>query len=246
MWISAISAKHPMPQLHLYLIFKIVIAVFLILIFTACDQSKSPDSDINWGELFKPKKLTCKPAPSDTTGFSLVFKECDITNPAVATYFDKTECVRDNMTGLIWQGHTPASSGSLRDNDKYFTNVNEVKIKQFDSSALISSKIQLESTMNALQYIKNTNNSKLCGMTRWRLPSKNELQVILKPSLVPSTDNEWFPNSPNTWYWTDPSDGTFEYSAVSLSFKLGFAVYSSRGYKTGAHYNLVRLVHDLV
>ena len=49
-----------------------------------------------------------------STGYSLVFKGCSAAN--VAEYYDKTECVRDNATGLIWQGQTPAGTG-LRAND---------------------------------------------------------------------------------------------------------------------------------
>lgn len=63
--------------------------------------------------------VTCTAAFIGNTGYSLVFKACDMNN--VATCYDKTECVRDNATGLIWQGQTPASTG-LRANDQFKTN----------------------------------------------------------------------------------------------------------------------------
>ena len=58
-----------------------------------------------------PAPAACTAAPIGATGYSLVFKGCDAAN--VATYYDKSECVRDNATGLIWQGQTPAGSANV-------------------------------------------------------------------------------------------------------------------------------------
>ena len=48
---------------------------------------------------------TCTLATNASTGYSLVFKDCDASN--AATYYDKTECVRDNATGLICKAKPP-------------------------------------------------------------------------------------------------------------------------------------------
>ena len=45
---------------------------------------------------------TCTPSPALPSQYSRVFKGCD--SAGVAQYYDITECVRDNTTGLIWQG----------------------------------------------------------------------------------------------------------------------------------------------
>ena len=66
-----------------------------------------------------PTPTACTAAAIGSTGYSLVFKGCSAAN--VAEYYDKTECVRDNASGLIWQGQTPAGTG-LRANDQRKTN----------------------------------------------------------------------------------------------------------------------------
>ncbi|HOZ67571.1 MAG TPA: hypothetical protein PLH13_09090, partial [Burkholderiaceae bacterium] len=54
-----------------------------------------------------PAPAACTAAPIGATGYSLVFKGCDAANEA--TYYDKSECVRDNATGLICRNKLPHS-----------------------------------------------------------------------------------------------------------------------------------------
>ncbi|MBK9340643.1 MAG: hypothetical protein IPN04_08580 [Rhodoferax sp.] len=70
---------------------------------------------------------TCAPAPELPSKYSRVFKGCD--SAGVAQYYELNECVRDNSTGLIWQGQTPAGTG-LRANDQRKTNYDSIKTLQ--------------------------------------------------------------------------------------------------------------------
>ena len=67
---------------------------------------------------------TCTPAANAATGYALVFKRC---NGTAVEYFDKTECVRDNATGLIWEGK---AASSLRAGSNKYTNFDSDFLKQ--------------------------------------------------------------------------------------------------------------------
>ena len=95
-----------------------------------------------------------------------------------------TDCVKDNITGLMWEGKT---STGRRAGVAYYTNYGDGSVN--DSSA----------------YVKELNASALCGYTDWRLPSVDELQSLVNygvPAPAPSIDSTWFPNTASKWYWT--------------------------------------------
>lgn len=185
-----------------------------------------------------PTAVVCTPAVIGTSGYSLVFKAC---NGAVAEYYDKTECVRDNATGLIWQGQDPAGVGSIRANYLTYTN--------FDSTAELQKEIYVNHTStntfaaptqseilastNAVGFKNAVNGSNLCGSNAWRLPSRDELLGIVKTSESPKITNEWFPNSTNTSYWTSSGMADPRYGpdiAWTVAFNWGWSMNFSRGF----------------
>ena len=100
-------------------------------------------------------------------------------------YYDKTECVRDNVTGQIWEGKT--ANGGVRDGTRAYTNWGDGR--PGDSSAYV---IQVNATV-------------LCGYTDWRLPKVRELQAIVDygvPFPGPTIDMDWFPNTQRYVYWS--------------------------------------------
>lgn len=119
-------------------------------------------------------------------------------------YYDKTECVRDNVTGLIWEGKTASGerAGSIT-----YTNWGDARAG--DAGA----------------YAAWVNASRLCGFTDWRLPDRWELQGIVDYGIAypgPTIDATWFPNT-LAWpdYWTSsPYVGYADY-AWYVYFSLG-------------------------
>lgn len=116
--------------------------------------------------------------------------------------YSKEECVKDNITGLTWEGK-PTSG--LRAASNTYTNYGD------------------NSASDASTYVAAVNAAKLCGYSDWRLPTVDELQSIVDYSVAsyygPTIDTTWFPNTPQYAYWTgtgyagDSSRAWFVYSS---------------------------------
>lgn len=132
-----------------------------------------------------------------------------------------TNCVKDNVTGLVWEGKT--ADGGPRDQFQQFSNLGNGKTN--DSSG----------------YITYVNGSKLCGYSDWRLPTLQELLGIVDYGQhQPSLNRDWFPNwaSDSITYWTsDIFSGNSAFSAT-VTFSTGWA--NAFGRSSNEHIRLVR------
>ncbi len=99
-----------------------------------------------------------------------------------------TSCVRDDVTGLYWEGKT--DDGGLRDKDNLYTNQ--------DNGA----------PTDASGYVAAVNATSLCGFTDWRMPTALELMSLNhygRTDGAPYVDPTWFPNTLPAYYWTGES-----------------------------------------
>jgi hypothetical protein len=85
-------------------------------------------------------------------------------------------CVRDNVTGLIWEGKTPAYK------DLTYT---------WDNA-------------NALASVYRNPAVGLCGTSiGWRLPTRRELlSLVHRGTQHPAIDTSYFPNTATSFYWS--------------------------------------------
>lgn len=101
-----------------------------------------------------------------------------------------TECVKDNITGLTWEGKPASGTRGGLDPNGIFANIGDSSVG--DSST----------------YVAAVNSASLCGYTDWRLPTAKELQTIVDygaPNTVNSIVADWFPNLANvnnSSFWT--------------------------------------------
>ncbi|AOW14946.1 hypothetical protein LPB72_12780 [Hydrogenophaga crassostreae] len=94
-----------------------------------------------------------------------------------------TSCVKDDVTGLIWEGKT--DDGGLRDKDNTYTNLGG------------------GAASDASGYLAAVNASSLCGFSDWRLPTVRELQGIVDYGVNgPAIRSAWFPNTASKFHWT--------------------------------------------
>lgn len=103
--------------------------------------------------------------------------------------YAKSLCVRDNITGLMWEVKSD-SSRDLRYRQNKYTNYGDNR------------------TGDASAFVANVNATGLCGYSDWRLPNRHELQSLVNygvPAGPPAIDYKWFPESLAAPYWSSSS-----------------------------------------
>ncbi|AOW11978.1 hypothetical protein LPB072_02990 [Hydrogenophaga crassostreae] len=110
-----------------------------------------------------------------------------------------TSCVRDNVTGLIWEGK---ETNDTRAGSNVYTNLGNGLAN--DTSG----------------YVAAVNTANLCGFSDWRVPARHELIGIVDFGRVaaPSINTIWFPNTAETDYWGVGSLSTDANVACYVSF----------------------------
>jgi hypothetical protein len=131
-----------------------------------------------------------------------------------------TECVKDNITGLTWEGK-PTSGTRIA--TATYTNFG------------------YNNASDASAYVTAVNSAAgLCGYSDWRLPTVDELQTLVDYSVAypgPTIDSTWFPNTQPYYYWTATIYAGDTSSAWLVDFYKGYV-----GYASGAITVHVRLV----
>ena len=128
--------------------------------------------------------------------------------------FAKTSCIKDNITGLIWEGK-PADGG-LRDFNKTYTNYGDGRVG--DASA----------------YVATVNAAGLCGAADWRLPTADELHglvdygVYVSNTSPPAIDATWFPNTLGSLFWSSSPYVGNASGAWGVDFRVGYVNNSVR------------------
>jgi hypothetical protein len=102
----------------------------------------------------------------------------------------KWSCVKDNVTGLIWEVKT--DDGGLRDKDNTYTNYED------------SSHAEIDAASNSRGFVAAVNRQGLCGARDWRLPKLEELHSLVDYGVVvdKTIDANVFPNTSLAVYWS--------------------------------------------
>ncbi|MBN8489763.1 MAG: DUF1566 domain-containing protein, partial [Burkholderiales bacterium] len=98
------------------------------------------------------------------------------------------ECVKDNRTGLVWEGKTPTGMRSAASQIN-FAGLTDPALDAYDASF----------------YVSEVNRLRLCGYSDWRLPTLLEMQSIADYGITSGAmlSPTWFPNSGTQgFHWT--------------------------------------------
>lgn len=102
-------------------------------------------------------------------------------------------CVRDKLTGLVWEVKT--DDGGLHDRDAAYTNYSE----SYNPAGHYGAATDAEG------FVRAVNAQGLCGAHDWRLPTARDLQGIAdysRPLPGPAIDAAFFPRTPGRPFWT--------------------------------------------
>ncbi|MCX8520039.1 MAG: DUF1566 domain-containing protein, partial [Rhodoferax sp.] len=146
---------------------------------------------------------TVTSSPATLTVLTTTARYSQVSKPD-GTLYSKEECVKDNITGLIWEGK-PSSGDRAATNG--YTNYDSTASAQkgVGSNPTVG---DIDASTNSIGYVRTVNASALCGFTDWYLPSRVELPGIVKSGAVsPSIDTAWFFNTQSNYYWTSSPFG---------------------------------------
>ena len=124
-------------------------------------------------------------------------------------------CTKDNKTGLIWEVKT--TDGGLRDMYKTYHNY-------------FAGEAGYGVITNADFFVKEVNKQGLCGVNNWRLPTKEELEILFtktstvnKPINIPRyIDANYFPNTDHYGFWSSSPVTNISSNSWYGDFNLGF------------------------
>jgi hypothetical protein len=158
-------------------------------------------------------------------------------------------CVKDNVTGLIWEVKT--NDGGLHDQDDTFTwyNTNPTTNGGADGEANSDGNTckgyiggHPSTYCNTQAYIARVNAAGWCGKSDWRMPTVKELEGIVSyGTSYPAIDTGYFPNtrsSADVWTGTPFANGSDR--AWDVNFSTGYSDYYYRNYKGWFVVRLVR------
>lgn len=120
-------------------------------------------------------------------------------------------CVRDNITGRVWEMKTDDSGIHDKDNTYRWGGV----------TALGTGLGTYYPDWNAL--VNGSNSEVLCGFSDWRVPTTRELRSLVNMDRSgPAIDTNYFPNTPAENFWSSSPSIIFSpNSAWNVNFNLG-------------------------
>ena len=158
--------------------------------------------------------VTAPDSADGALGFS--YTKMDAAGNAMAQTAIGWKCVKDNITGLVWEGKT--DDGGLHDKDNTYSNAGT------NASGDVS------------KFVADVNAAGWCGRTDWRLPTAWELQGLVHYGTPvggwgnPRIDTAWFTNTSvnSVAYWASDAVAWDSTLSWGVEFVQGDVYWMSR------------------
>ncbi|NEX18481.1 MAG: hypothetical protein C1943_18250 [Halochromatium sp.] len=195
----------------------------------SCPVSGYPGQDGEYG-----RDVTDHDDRDGHAGFS--YTKLDAQGRELPADASAWSCVRDNVTGAIWEVKT--DDGGLRDKDWTYSwydpdSPDGVPGTEDGGTCATAGRCDTE------KYVEDVNAQGLCGFSDWRMPTIKELAGITHLGRTdPSIDTGYFPNTLSSWFWSASPGAGYSDHAWSVPFDGGYDGSSSKG--NGYRVRLVR------
>jgi len=180
----------------------------------ACDNDDFPRQDADVGRDSFAGQLNKAGKGNLAFDYTKLNEYADEVDDTSTTF----SCIRDNLTGLVWEVKSPVSGTVpftlLRDGQNHYTGY-----LGGASGASSSSTCPSATNCDLQTYVDEVNALDFCGGTNWRVPTYTELLSLIdysKQGTDVLIDKSFFPNTPSKTklghlrYWTSQTaaDGT--------------------------------------
>jgi hypothetical protein len=160
-----------------------------------CPVADYPGQDAEYG-----RDVTHNDPSDGHAGFSFTKLDANGNDlPASATDWS---CVRDNVTGLIWEVKT--DDRGLRDQNWTYTWYNSDPTTNGSDPGIEDGGTCFQAgRCDTEKYVADVNAQGLCGASDWRMPIVQELAGIVDYGKdFPAIENNYFVNTQNSHFWT--------------------------------------------
>ena len=188
-----------------------------------CAQEGFPGQDAEYG-----RDATHNDDTDGHAGFS--FTKLDANGNALPASATEWSCVKDNVTGLIWEVKT--DDGGLRDKDNTYTWYNSDSNTNGGNAGTENGGTCPDAgNCDTEKYVASVNAAGLCGYNDWRMPIKEELRSIVNYGAYnPAIETAYFPNTVGSYYWTASPYASYYGYAWIVNFDSGYASYDVNKY----------------
>lgn len=207
-------------------------------IFSPCVGTEPAGQDFHYGRDAQAAAGTLVKIGGGEAGFDFTAIDASGNPTTPSSGANPHACVKDNLTGLIWEVKT--NDGGLRDKDWTYTWYDSVHNYGGYAGYASGGICMTNSRCDTEKYVADLNATALCGYTDWRMPTVKELEGIAHLGRNnPAIDPTYFPNTPGLGsFWSGSPHASSDY-AWYVNFYDGYAYYYSRSY-----YYSVRLVRS--
>jgi hypothetical protein len=175
-------------------------------------------------------------------GFS--FTKLNSSGQPLPSGASKWDCVRDNVTGLIWEvkpvGDGIVGNQGLHDADDTYSwystdasnNGGDPGVDNEGATCAGYSSGNASTYCNTEAYVNRVNAAGWCGFKDWRMPEVDELTGLVDLSVAypgPTIDRGYFPDALGTGYWTSSLHARHSYYAWYVGFYYGYSNYLDLG-----------------
>ncbi|MCU7835198.1 MAG: DUF1566 domain-containing protein [gamma proteobacterium symbiont of Taylorina sp.] len=200
-----------------------------------CPQAGFPGQDAEYG-----RDVTHNDDSDGHAGFS--YTKIDSNGNDLDASAASWSCVRDNVTGLVWEVKT--DDGGLRDKDWTYSWYNADTSTNGGNAGTANGGGCFDTVnCDTEKYVQQMNAQGLCGATDWRLPLRKELITLpLLDRIDPAIDMDYFPNTMSSTYWTASSYAQSPDNVRAINFMSGRSDYGYKGDSSYIIWAYVRLV----